>query len=106
MEDENTLTVTDSNDFQENSVNMENEEPAAENPLQPSPEDVGRLVAEAEQRGYMRGVNEQLSKLMEQPTLYEDLARRKNKSRSLPDESDEDPLTSRFLSDIQPGIWD
>lgn len=69
-------------------------------------ERIAKLVAEAEQRGYTRGLNERLTEQMNQPALYEDLARRSaGPSASNPAPTD-DPLTSGFLSAVRASVWD
>lgn len=62
-----------------------------------------RLLAEAEERGYKRGVNEQLRKALDQPDLFADLARER---AGRPTSTNEDQLSSKFLKTIRPGIWD
>lgn len=38
--------------------------------LEPEPQpDIGRLISEAEQRGYMRGLNEQAARLFDRPAI-------------------------------------
>ncbi len=69
-------------------------------------ERIAKLVAEAEQRGYMRGLNERLTEQMNRPGLYEDLARRAaGPSGNNPAPTD-DPLTSGFLSAVRASVWD
>jgi len=69
-------------------------------------EKIAKLVAEAEQRGYMRGLNERMSEQMNQPRLYEDLARRPAAPAGGNYAADEDPLTSGFLSAVRANVWD
>lgn len=68
-------------------------------------EELRQLLAEAEERGYRRGLNQQLREALNSPGLFEDLARRKQQ-QSTPQPESDDPLTSRFLTSIRPGIWD
>lgn len=49
----------------------ETEAAPEEAPAAPTPEEIEQMVAEAEQRGYLRGRNEQIEQLMEAPTGYE-----------------------------------
>ena len=79
----------------------------------PETPDLPTLLAEAERRGYMRALNEKLSEQLSRPELYADLARLKTSSpgaapsaicSDLP--AEDAPLTSRFLADIRPGVWD
>lgn len=67
---------------------------------------VARLVAEAEQRGYMRGLNERMTELIDRPGLYEDLARRAAGTAGDSSVEDKDPLTSGFLSTVRASVWD
>lgn len=76
----------------------------------PSPEPVARididaLVAEAEERGYRRGLNEAIERQMNSPALFDDLARRRN-ARQQPPAAAPDTLASGFLTGIRPGVWD
>lgn len=64
-----------------------------------------RLIAEAEQRGYLRGLNEAAEQRMEQPTLFEDLARRREKAGNKADPVPDDPAAG-FLSRISRSVWD
>lgn len=63
------------------------------------------MLAEAEMRGYRRGINEQLSRALRQPGLFQDLARTPLTETTTPSRPD-DPMTSRFLQSVRPGIWD
>ena len=49
----------------------ETEAAPEEAPAVPTPEEIEQMMAEAEQRGYLRGRNEQIEQLMEAPTGYE-----------------------------------
>lgn len=70
-------------------------------------EEFRQLLSEAEERGYRRGLNQQLREALQTHGLFEDLARRKHEPTSTsPKTEPEDPLTSRFLTSIRPGIWD
>ncbi len=76
-----------------------------------SEDEIAELVAEAEQRGYKRGINEQLSAQLNRPGLYADLARTKDTAAAPQKGCGEtidsgDSMTSRFLADIRPGVWD
>lgn len=100
--------ITDAPDNTEISENTEILENSEESEATESPEpeqDLNQLIAEAEQRGYLRGLNEKLSGQLHQPALYADLAREKT-DRPAEDTADCDSLTSRFLSNIRPGVWD
>ncbi len=41
-----------------------------------TPDDINRLIAEAEERGYKRGLNEQIRKQMEEPGVWEAIGRK------------------------------
>ncbi len=62
--------------------------------------DIDRLVAEAEQRGYLRGRNEAISEAMTTRPLWENS--RLSEARAL---EQPDPA-SLFLSRIRPDVWD
>ena len=63
-----------------------------------------QLLEEAEQRGYKRGLNEQLRKALDQPQMFSDLARDRHE-RNEP-QTQPDGISSRFLRTVRPGIWD
>ena len=76
-------------------------ETALEEPM----EDISAMIAEAEERGYLRGRNEIIEQMMHQPPLFANQAR-----MSLQQEhsthSDEDDPTRDFLAHIRPQVWD
>lgn len=83
----------------------------------PAPEmpDVERLIAEAEQRGYLRGRNEVLrQRLTDSPLLAEAGVGPHEPPRSPAEEPAApatgaevaDEMSSRFLSRIRPSVWD
>lgn len=61
---------------------------------------VNRLVAEAEARGYLRGRNECAAREMNTPQLWENPRR-----TAMERECEPDPACE-FLSKIRPGVWD
>lgn len=68
-----------------------------------SVEEVARLVAEAEQRGYLRGLNENAREMMRRPALLEN-----PRVRTAP-EKDRDTcqtFASCFLTRLPRGVWD
>ena len=68
-----------------------------------SAEEVARLVAEAEQRGYLRGLNENAREMMGRPALLE------NPRVRTATEKDRDAcqtFASRFLTRLPRGVWD
>lgn len=75
----------------------ETEAAPEETPAAPTPEEIERMVAEAEQRGYLRGRNEQIERLMEAPTGYE--TETLGETGYLQGE----PM---ILNSIRPSIWD
>lgn len=82
------------------------ETPAEEPTPEPAPAiDVDALVAEAEERGYRRGINEAIERQMNGPALFDDLARRRNAGQQ-PTADEADSLASGFLTGIRPGVWD
>lgn len=64
----------------------------------PDEAEIQRLLAEAEQRGYMRGRNEAIENLMQAPALFESTAA--PAADSTPNPAD------GFLSGLRPGVWD
>ncbi len=67
-------------------------------PAEPSPEvDIEQLIAEAEERGYLRGRNESIASLMGSPSASDP---------SLPDNSTADRGQTLILNNIRPSIWD
>lgn len=64
--------------------------------------DVDRLVAEAEQRGYLRRCNEEAAARLNSPAMLENTSLRNHEKPA--DESDS--FAARFLSRIQRGVWD
>lgn len=79
-------------------------EPEPEQAPDPAP-DTEALIAEAEQRGYMRGLNEAASRAMEAPVLFEDLARRRAAATDEPQPSGGN-LCDTFLTGLRPSVWD
>ena len=75
----------------------ETEAAPEEAPAAPTPEEIEQMVAEAEQRGYLRGRNEQIEQLMEAPTGYETEAL-----------GEGGPLQGEpmILGNLKPSIWD
>lgn len=75
----------------------ETEAAPEEAPAAPTPEEIEQMVAEAEQRGYLRGRNEQIEQLMEAPTGY--------KTETL---GEGGPLQGEpmILGNLKPSIWD
>ncbi|MCM1292513.1 MAG: hypothetical protein NC111_01010 [Bacteroides sp.] len=87
------------------------QEPAPMTETQPADADalakLERMLEEAEMRGYKRGINETLSRALDSPQLYEDLARRRAQRTARPENTTvDDSLSSRFLSTPPKSIWD
>lgn len=62
--------------------------------------DVERLVAEAEQRGYLRGRNEAAAESMNRTALLENVRLTEARALEAPDP------TSLFLTRLRPDVWD
>ncbi len=73
-------------------------------PPEPTPEtpDTEALIAEAEQRGYLRGLNEQIARHMQQPALWEN----ERRPPAEPSADTDGDYASLFLSALRPGVWD
>lgn len=85
------------------------EEPIAEPAEQSAPAesqgdaaaDIGRLLEEAERRGYLRGLNEQAERAMNTPALWENPRRTEQQQPH----AEPDPDFG-FLTHLRPGVWD
>ena len=66
----------------------------------PEVSDIEALLAEAEQRGYLRGRNEAIEASMRTPALLENSRLTRARALEAPDPA------SLFLSRIRPGVWD
>lgn len=62
-----------------------------------------RLLEEAERRGYLRGRNEIISRMMDSPQLFTDLSRFAEGNPA--PKAHDDPADS-FLTRIRPRVWD
>ena len=93
---EENNTITEISELSEHSETSENSEHSEHSEISNSPE-LRRLIEEAEQRGYIRGRNEQIEQLVMQP-LDDD-------PTLPPAYSDSDSCPS-FLANIRPSIWD
>lgn len=62
-----------------------------------------RLLEDAERRGYLKGRNEMINRMMDSPQLFADLARLS--SPESPEPARDNPADS-FLAHIRPRIWD
>lgn len=62
-----------------------------------------RLLEKAEQRGYLRGRNEMISRMMDSPQLFADLSRLAADNSQA--KNRDDPADS-FLTRIRPRVWD
>lgn len=76
--------------------------PAPSVPQPPEP-DIDRLLADAEQRGYLRGLNERAAQAMDTPRLWAN-PRRMAQEEQLAAEADDPDFG--FLTHIRPGVWD
>lgn len=84
--------------------------PEAEPQPEPTPEaitpdDLARAVAEAEQRGYLRGRNESISQSMRRNGIWEQPHHSEDAPQPAPSsaDGDDDPV---LLRRIRPSIWD
>lgn len=75
----------------------ETEAAPEEAPAGPTPEEIEQMMAEAEQRGYLRGRNEQIEQLMEAPTGYE------TETLGEGGHLQGEPM---ILGNLKPSIWD
>lgn len=81
-------------------------EPQAEpTPEAITPDDLARAVAEAEQRGYLRGRNESISQSMRRNGIWEQPHHSEDATQPAPSsaDGDDDPV---LLRRIRPSIWD
>ena len=62
-----------------------------------------RLLDEAEQRGYLRGRNEMINRMMDSPQLFADLSRL---AADNPQAKNRDDPADSFLTRIRPRVWD
>ena len=77
----------------------ENATEAAETHESPTDEE----LAAAERRGYLRGRNEAIARMMEEPQLFADLARMERQDGKSRQRGD---ATEDFLTHIRPQVWD
>ena len=61
--------------------------------------DIATLVAEAEERGYLRGRNEKIAMEMRSPSLWETM----REPEHMPDYEKPQPL---ILNHLRPSVWD
>lgn len=75
-------------------------EPAGkENAPEPVTSDIDNLLAEAEQRGYLRGRNEAAAEMMNRPAMWQPVDPSGTAGRIT-------AATDAFLSGLKPGVWD
>lgn len=86
---------------QANTEEHQQEPPAPEALRPPTADEIAALVAEAEQRGYLRGRNEQIEELMRIPPMMAPLHDARPDDPPLPEEPD-----FQFLSRQRVSIWD
>lgn len=94
---ENIQNIADPNESLEENNSTQTPEATAE--TQPSVTDdpeVRRLIEEAEQRGYIKGRNEQIDQVVMQPL---------DNPYQMPAYNDSDSCPS-FLANIRPSVWD
>lgn len=67
---------------------------------EPQAPDLETLLAEAEQRGYLRGRNEAAAEMMARPAMWQPVAPTASPAEHLT------VATESFLSGLRPGVWD
>lgn len=67
-------------------------------------DDIGRMLAEAEQRGYLRGRNERAEAMINRPLLFENPRRSESEPEAA--RTSGEGLTEGFLSGLRAGVWD
>lgn len=73
---------------------------AGEEPVpEPTPAEIDSRLAEAEQRGYLRGRNEAAAEMMNRPTMWQPIDPTGPAGRIT-------AATDAFLSGLKPGVWD
>ncbi|MDE6282877.1 MAG: hypothetical protein K2L97_02680 [Muribaculaceae bacterium] len=85
------------------------EETPVENPAEPESDpqpDIEALIAEAENRGYMRGRNERIAELMREPQLYGRQPPCGSNDRIIPREDAEFESEPMILNNPRISIWD
>lgn len=89
-----------SDDVMENPENPENgEEVITENDEEENPLDIDALLAEAEQRGYLRGLNERAEKQLQRPSVG---SAPEQERREYTAENNE----VMILNNIRKSVWD
>ena len=68
-------------------------------------EEIAAMVAEAEQRGYLRGRNEIIGQMMREPSLFSNPVRVRI-DESAENRSDSADPARDFLTHIRPQVWD
>lgn len=66
----------------------------------PTPAEIEQMIALAEQRGYLRGCNEQIEQLMLRPAVFQPAV------PAHPTDSANASPAERFLANIRPCVWD
>lgn len=74
--------------------------PETPQPSGPTPEEISQMVADAEQRGYLRARNEMAESFMSRPALFENPLRRHDTPETARS------LAENFLSELPRGVWD
>ena len=74
--------------------------PEPPQPSGPTPEEISQMVADAEQRGYLRARNEMAESFMSRPGLFENPLRRRDSPETARS------LAENFLSELPRGVWD
>lgn len=87
-----------SSEVSENSENSEVSENSENSENSGSP-DLAELLAQAEQRGYLRGRNEAAEEMMNRPTMWQPTEAQSPAHRMA-------AVADNFLSGLRPGVWD
>lgn len=90
-----TTSAIEIHDDNETTPEIEQQEPTE--PPTPQP-DIATLIAEAEERGYLRGRNEKIAIEMRSPALWETI-------HESTDKQDEKPQPL-ILNHLRPSVWD
>lgn len=93
-----TTAVNDSHAAEDTPTQQEQaQQPEPEQEPQPAQPDIDTLIREAEQRGYLRGRNEQITLAMQQPTHWE--------SPDSPATAEAEPVPT-ILANMRRSVWD
>ena len=94
-----TTAVNDSNTAEDTPTPEQAQQPEQEQEptSQPEQPDIDTLIREAEERGYLRGRNEQIALAMKQPAHWESPGR--------PEKAETEPVPT-ILANMRRSVWD